>query len=81
MAKRVDHFHITKVNLEKIAVHLPPLVEQEPLVADLVSERKLVVADGGSMEQKLRVNLAEIGGDDGGLCRRNQTDNVLCDFV
>ncbi len=58
--------HITKGNLEKICIPIPPLAIQREIVAEIEVERKLVEVNReliARMEKKIQVKLAEIWGE------------------
>lgn len=58
--------HITKGNLERIGIPLPPLAVQRRIVAELEAERKLVEANReliARMEAKIQAKLAEVWGE------------------
>ena len=58
--------HITKGNLEKIQIPLPPLATQQDIVAEIEAEQSLIVANRelvGRMEGKIRATIGQVWGE------------------
>jgi type I restriction enzyme M protein len=59
--------HITKGNLERIKIPLPPLATQQVIVAELDAEQALVNANRdliSRFEKKIQTTLARVWGGD-----------------
>ena len=66
--------HITKGNLERIRIPLPPIATQQAIVTELVSEQTLVEANGQlieRMEKKIQAAIGRVWGEDATLTNKD----------
>ena len=59
--------HITKGNLERIQIPIPPLTTQQAIVAEIEAEQSLVAANRElveRMEGKIRAAIGRVWGDE-----------------